>query len=286
MPAPLQHPGQRTGVENGRDGGRHRRPDMPHRRHQRDVQRQVQRHRGHPDLDRGRGVAAREEAGGEHLDQHESGKPHAVGGQCLTRQPRTFGIEGAAAEQRPHDWVCRYHQGQCRRQRQDQRIFDCSVLRVVRGRGLPAAHLARQHRQQGGADGGTDHPQRQLLHPIGVIQQRHGAGGQQACDDHIDREIQLRHARPDQPRRHTPQQQADSRGHARARHPQPHPGPPRRPHQQTQLRDAGERDAPGQGMTGGRRVRREPQHAGNADNVEQHVGRGGGCVALHPVEDA
>ena len=202
---------------------------MLQRHHQHNIKAEIQGHGHHADLDRGRGVAAREEAGGQHLDQHERRQPHAIGRQGLRRQPRAFRIESAPSEQRPHNRESRNNQRQGGRQSQHQRILDRPVQGGGGGLGFAAAHLTRQQRQQGGADGRADDPQRQLLDAVGIIQQRHRAGGQQTGDDDVHREVELSHPRPHQPRRHAFQQQPHPGCEARPWNFEAHAGTPSRP---------------------------------------------------------
>ena len=98
-------------------------------------------------------------------------------------------------------------------------------------------------------------------------------GRQQAGDNHIDGQIELRNARADQPGRHAPHQQSHLRRHPRPRNHAVPFRPPNRHHQQTKLRDTGNRHTPRQRMTDRRHIGRHPDHAGDRDDIEQHIGR-------------
>ena len=56
--------------------------------------------------------------------------------------------------------------------------LDRAVQCGARRRRLAATHLTRQQRQQRGAHRRSDHTKRQLLHAVGIVQHRHGAGRQ------------------------------------------------------------------------------------------------------------
>ena len=63
-------------------------------------------------------------------------------------------------------------------QGQQQRQLDPAVLGCHRAGFVAGAHLPRQGRQDRGGDGDADHPERQLVQPVGVIEIRHGAARQ------------------------------------------------------------------------------------------------------------
>ena len=87
-------------------------------------------------------VLAGEEAGVEHLDQHEGGKPRGERGKHGSGRLGVDGGEGAALEQHAHDRVGRNEQRDGGGQRQEQRGFERAVL-AVHGRGVIAGAKLR-----------------------------------------------------------------------------------------------------------------------------------------------
>ena len=230
-----QHNPEPCRVDDGGEAGRQRRPDMPERHHEGEVQRQIERDADHPDLHRRRCVAAREKSRGQHLDGDKRRQPQRIGGQRLGRQDCRLGVERATFKQNRNDRVGRNRQRQSRRKGQEKGVFQRPVERRDRRLALSGADLARQQRQQRRADGRADHAQRQLLDPVGVIEQRHRARRQQAGDDHVHRQIDLCHPGADQPGRHATEQYSNLRRQPRSRQADAHSGPAHRPNEQAKL---------------------------------------------------
>ena len=88
-----------------------------------------------------------------------------------------------------------------RRQGQQQRQLDAAVLRRRPRRRRRRPHLARQRRQDRGADRDADDAERQLVQPVGVIEIRDRAARQQRGERGRDQQVELsdagaEHARP------------------------------------------------------------------------------------------
>ena len=260
LAAPRQHDPEQRHVDDGRDAGGERRPDMPERHHQGEVQHEVQHERDEADLHRHGGVAAREEAGRQHLHQHEGGQPEREGGERLRREPRALQRRNAP---RTNSTVitgtATIASADRRRQGQEQRVFDRAVHRLAGG-------LASPERTWRDSSGSSAVPtavpivaERQLLHLVGVIEQRDAARRQQAGDDDVHHLVELRHAGAEQPRRHAPHQQAHLRARARGTS-SGTPMPARRTAQSSMpsIATPGHADAPGEGM------RRASRHRASA----------------------
>ena len=61
----------------------------------------------------------------------------------------------------------------------------------------PAREPPRHFRQQHGADGDADHADRQLVEPVGVVERRQRAGGEEARDDGVGEQRDLGPGRAD-----------------------------------------------------------------------------------------
>ena len=96
------------------------------------------------DLDRGRHILAREEAGGQHLDQDESRQPEGEGGERRSRRRGRVGIESAALEQDGDDRPGHHDQRRRRRQRKQQGELQRPVEARLAAGLVALAELARQ----------------------------------------------------------------------------------------------------------------------------------------------
>ncbi len=232
---------------------------MLQRADQRQVERDVGGDRHHDDVERRARVAARRKARDQHLDQHEGRQADGEGGQRIGRGDGGRGVEGAALEQHADDRLVQRHQPGRGGQGQQQGELDGAILvgqcRVV----AAGPDLARQQRQQGGADGDADHAQRQLVDAVGVVEIGDCAGRQERGPDDVQHGVDLLQAAADGGRRGQQQQVAHARTEARPYRPQHHAGPGASRRQPQILHDAGGEDAPGQGMAGGRQQRRQAQ---------------------------
>ena len=241
--------------------------------HQGNRQRDVRHHRDDRDFDRCLGVLAREEARGQRLDQHVGRK---TGGEGRQRACRCFGgggIERAALEQDGHDRARHGDQRRRCRQGKGQREFDRPVLAAERRVRLAGAQLPCQQRQQGNADRDADDAEGQLVHTVGVIEERDRALAQGRGEDDIDHHIHLHHAGAQQGRRHQHQQSLHPRGEPRPGRHEHDVGPLAGVGDPYQLRQAGDRNTPGQRMS---RIRQQfgPHTEQNADQYDiEHDGR-------------
>ena len=77
------------------------------------------------------------------------------------------------------------------RHRQQQRQLDRAVLRMARAGLVAGRDPARHLRQQHGADRDADHADRQLVEPVGVVERRQRAGGEEARDDGVGEQRDL-----------------------------------------------------------------------------------------------
>ena len=163
--------------------------------------------------------------------------------------------------------------------------FDGAVLRrtcacVVAGR-HPARHLRHQH----GADRDADHPDRQLVDAVGVIERRQRTGRQEACNDRIGEQCKLGACRADgcgderfeeAPHVFVPCKRVERRHDA---------GAPRGAADQHGLQHSRDQDAPRRGMAGTREECRQRQRRHHRE-VEQDRCSRGGSEAIERVEDA
>ena len=114
----------------------------------------------------------------------------------------------------------------------------------------PAASPVRtcrdKRRQDRGADRDADHPERQLVQPVGIVEIRHRAARQQRGERGRDQQVELRHPGAEHARPHDPQGLPHPRRQARQAQPQPYPGMGARRHQPEELRHSGGGQRPGQ----------------------------------------
>ena len=218
---------------------------MLQRPHEGEVENQVDRNTERSDLHRGYRVFTGEKSGSQHFDQDIGGQTGGISGKG-GRGRRRFGCaERAAFEQDAHDKIGHHHQGRGPRHRQQQREFQRPVHAAGGGFVVARAELARQQGQQRCADRDSDHPQRQLVYPVGVIQERDRTPRQQRRYDYVDQQVDLDHTGADHARQHQDQQPFDPRGQARAQQAQAEFGAVTGYHQPDELGGTGRSDTPG-----------------------------------------
>ena len=121
-------------------------------------------------LDRGGGVLARIEAGGQHLDQHVGGqaedddRQHGGGDVGVARG------EFSALEQRAGKRPGGDAQGERGGQGQEHAEVERLGLDMRGLVGLGRADVAADRGQDGGAERGADHAQRKLIEAVGVVE--------------------------------------------------------------------------------------------------------------------
>ena len=92
-----------------------------------------------------------------------------------------------------------------RRHRQEQRELQRAVLVVLGLLQIAGLQRARKLGQQHDADRHADDPERQLIEPVGILQDGDRAGLRRG-DDLADEEVDLRDAAGDRDRRREPEQ--------------------------------------------------------------------------------
>jgi hypothetical protein len=96
------------------------------------------------------------------------------------------------SEQRQHDEIWHQQERNEARQRQEQRELDRAILGSA-CTGLIAARQASRHfRQQHRADRDTNHTDRQLVEPIGIIERGERASGKETCNHRVSKKRNLR----------------------------------------------------------------------------------------------
>ena len=183
----IEHPD----IDGRRDRSGERRADMLDERNQREVEREVHADRDGGEAHRGARVLAGEEAWSENLDQHIRGQADGEGRKRPGRAHRILGSELAMLEEAAYDRLGRDDEGDGRGEREEQRQLDAAILRFHRFRLAPGAEQARDGGEQDRAEPDADHPERQLVQPIGIIDVRDRALGEQGAgergrDDQID----------------------------------------------------------------------------------------------------
>ena len=182
--------------------------------------------------------------------------------------------------------VGEHDQRRRRRQGQQQAHLDRPVLRVARRLVLAGAELPAQHRQQRRADGDADDPERQLVQPVGVEQVGDGAHRQQRGEPGVDDDVDLVDAGADGTRQHQREQPLDPGRDPRPLQAERHAVAPGRHRHPGELQDAGDEDAPGEGMR--RRLRVQAGHQQRADqhHVEDDRREGRSREPADRVQDA
>ncbi len=242
---------------------------MRQKRHQPDRQRQVRDHRGNRDFDRCARVLVREKPGRQHLDEYESRQPGGIGRQCRRGRLRLGRAERAARKQHQQYRCCQHDQCRRRGQRKQERQFDAAILRLDRARHVAEAHLARQRRQDRGADRDADDAKRQLVQPVGIVKIGDRAGREQRGQRRRDQQVELYHPGAEYARSHDAQRLFDARRQARQAQPERHPGSRARNHQPEKLCDAGGGQRPGQRPAVRPAEPRHQQQGGNQEQIEQ-----------------
>ncbi len=284
MPVPREEDKEHDRLHPARCRQRDRHPDMREELHQSQCQQQIGRDRHGRHLDRGRGVLAGEEAGCQHLDQHESRQPNRIGGQRRGGRRRLDRPERTTLEQHRQDRLRQYDECRRRGQRQQQGQLDAAVLRRHRAGLVAGAHLARQRWQDSRRNGDADDPERQLVQPVCVVQIGHRAARQQRGERGRDHQIELRDPGAQHPRPHDPQRLLDARRQPRQARPQRHPGAGAGRHQPKELRDPGGRQGPGQDLPVLPMEMRHQQQAGDQEQVQQNRRRRRGGEAIDRIQ--
>ena len=118
-------------------------------------------------------------------------KPDRIGGKRVSGGKRIGIGECAARKQRPHQQIGNDDEGGKARHRQQQREFDRAVLRMRGARFIAGGNASRHFRQDHGAGGNANDADRQLVEPVGIIERRQRAGGEEACDDRVGKQRKL-----------------------------------------------------------------------------------------------
>ena len=140
-----------------------RQADLRERSHQCDFQRDIDRDAGQRRLHRRSRVLAGIERRNRAADGHERDQADGVG-----RQGRAGGSgirlrERAAGKHRTHDDIGHGQESRHERHREQQREFERPPLRGRRAGSVIGGEPPRHFRQQHGADGNSDHADRQLV---------------------------------------------------------------------------------------------------------------------------
>ena len=210
-------------------------------------------------LHRRRGILAGVEGRDRAADQHERNEPDRIGRE---RRAGGGGIglgERAAREHRAHDDVGHGQERGHERHRKQQREIEGAALRRHRAgviaRGQPPRHFRQQHR----ADRDADHADRQLIEPVGIIQRRQRAGGQEGRDDGVGEQRDLRSHRAQRRRPERAEERADILVELERRKARQAAMAREIAGQQEILQEAGDQHAPGRGVAGVGKERRQRQ---------------------------
>src|SRR6185437_1701606 len=191
--------------------------------------------------------------------------------------------ESATLEQHGHDRPSRHSESNSRRQSEKQRQLEAAILRLLCPRIVAEPYLARQRGQDRRADRDANYRERQLVEPVGVIEIGNRAGREERGDRGRDDEVELRHPGTEDARQHQAQHAFHLVREARQRQREAEPRLVAGDHQPKELREARERQRPGQRFAGQRP--NENQRPDEKD-IEQHRRRRRRGEALDRIQNA
>ncbi len=117
---------------------------------------------------------------------------YGIGGE-RRRSDGSIGLgEGPAGKHRPHDDIGHHEKCGDEGQREQQREQEGAALRAHGADVIVCRHPPRHFRQEHRADGDADHPDRQLVETVGIIQRRQRADRQEGRDDGVGKQCDLR----------------------------------------------------------------------------------------------
>ena len=144
----------------------------------------------------------REKPGRQHLDEYEGRQPGGIGGECRRGRRRLGRAERAALRTAPAvsavaSTISAAAAGSVSSSASSTPRFCVSTAPAE----SPSAHLARQRRQDRGADRDADNAERQLVQPVGIVEIGDRAARQQRGERGRDQQVELchpgaEHARP------------------------------------------------------------------------------------------